>query len=287
MSIKEDLRAVFKELSPILAGFKLALIVISYFGLGSVAKWVISHWYPFTRWLWDGVCNFLSIPAFPVVVKDSLTALVFFIPLGVTAAIEFRLGSSSQNRNTHRLLGAFFGFLFLIIICKDAITSIGFALSAVAPDSRYDGALAKFASQIVSDLNSIPKWTPVALALAHSVATYAIYLYVRKSPSRSEKLAVWLQGVWRVALRSLAFSSAISALCVMYLATSGYIHGAGIAVVSSIAIMFAILAILSSAVIFAPRKLYITAGACLAFVAAAICFELLVATISFIESAPV
>ena len=49
MSIRDDLKSVLKELSSILAGFKLALIVISYFGLGSVAKWVISHWYPFTR----------------------------------------------------------------------------------------------------------------------------------------------------------------------------------------------------------------------------------------------
>ncbi|OOE86853.1 hypothetical protein BZG73_03155, partial [Salinivibrio siamensis] len=128
MSLKEDLKSVLAELSPILAGFKLAVIVIGYFGFGSVAKWIISYWYPFTRWVWNQVAIVLYLPEFPLIVKDSLTALVFFMPLGITA-ISQRIRGVEKSEEKHRVSSALFGFLFLILICKDVITSILDSLS--------------------------------------------------------------------------------------------------------------------------------------------------------------
>ena len=123
MTLKHDIKSVALELSPILAGFKLGVIVIGYLGLGSVAKWVISYWYPFTRLLWDSVAHFLSLPIFPVIVKDSLTALVFFLPLGMTAIWQ-KLSGKTDSNDSHRIMGAVFGLLFLFIICKDVMSSI-------------------------------------------------------------------------------------------------------------------------------------------------------------------
>jgi hypothetical protein len=132
MKIKEDIILILKELSPILAGFKLALILISWFGLGSVASWVISYWYPFTRRVWDLVCDYLSIPVFSDLVKDSLTALVFFLPIGVSS-ISCRHSLDGGSLKI-RFLGAFFGFFLLFVICRDVFlaiyTSVDFSLSS-------------------------------------------------------------------------------------------------------------------------------------------------------------
>lgn len=133
MSFKNDVKSVLVELSPILAGFKLAVIVIGYFGLGSVAKWVISYWYPFTRWVWDSVANLLYLPIFPVIVKDSLTALIFFLPLG-GAALWRKVAGRTGEGDSHRVLGAAFGSLFLIIICKDVLQTIAESLASPAQD---------------------------------------------------------------------------------------------------------------------------------------------------------
>ena len=112
---------VLLELSPILAGFKLALIVIGWFGLGSVASWVIERWYPFTRWVWDQMTEFFLWPTLPIVVKDSLTALVFFLPLGIGAIFQAR--HKDESRFRQRLLGTFFGCFFLVLICRDVLSS--------------------------------------------------------------------------------------------------------------------------------------------------------------------
>ena len=78
MNFGKDTKLILVELTPILAGFKLAVIVIGYFGFGSFAKWVISYWYPFTRLVWDTIMNTFSLLILPILVKVSLTALVFF-----------------------------------------------------------------------------------------------------------------------------------------------------------------------------------------------------------------
>ncbi|PJE27163.1 hypothetical protein CVM50_17260 [Pseudooceanicola marinus] len=66
----------------------------------------------------------------------------------------------------------------------------------------------------------------------------------------------------------------------------GALYGAGLAIFVSGAIMLIVFSILSAAVLIAPRKLFITAGACSAFVLAALFFDLAVWVIKFIETAP-
>ncbi len=148
MKIKNDLLLVLRELSPILAGFKLALIVTGWFGLGSVAQWVITRWYPFTRWVWDQVTAYFEFPELPVVVKDSLTALVFFLPLGIGALLSRNNNMTAGSILRHRLLAAFFGVLFLGLICKDVFTSIAEAIANQpnSSDARIVATIEKISS---------------------------------------------------------------------------------------------------------------------------------------------
>lgn len=124
MSILNDTKQVLKELSPILAGFKLAIIVISYFGVGSLAKWCIEHWYPFTRKMWDALAFSLSFPEFSIPVKDSLTALIFFLPLGITAVHQIFYPSNESTSNSYRAFAGLLGVVFFFIVTKDVIGEI-------------------------------------------------------------------------------------------------------------------------------------------------------------------
>lgn len=282
MGVKEDVRAVFRELSPILAGFKLALIVISYFGIGSVAKWVVSHWYPFTRWVWDRFCEVFTFPTLPVVLKDSLTALIFFVPLGTTAIIEFRRGGE-ESRSIHRILGAFFGVLFLVIICKDAFSEIGEALRVAAVSSNFNDEFMLRIREALDVVNSIPRAIFFAFLGVYLVSAGALAVFINRSSERR----AWFERHVRKSFRYSAFGFASGTLFpVFYLffstADDGT-RGVGLAVAASIAIMFLILSILLVAVAFAPRRLFIATGACVAFVFTAVCFELVVALIHFIE----
>ena len=49
-----------KEIGPIIAGFQLATYVVSFFGIGAFATWVLERWLPFTRWVWDTIISFLT-----------------------------------------------------------------------------------------------------------------------------------------------------------------------------------------------------------------------------------
>lgn len=284
MSIKDDLKSVSQEISSILAGFKLALIVISYFGLGSVAKWVISHWYPFTRWLWDLFCEYYKLPIFPVVVKDSLTALVFFIPLAMAAIIEIRKKSEDENKNTHRLLGAFFGFLFLVLICKDVISSIVYELSNMA---NLENSIIR---KIIVDMEIAFEFFTslygfLAIILYFGSGMF-VFFYTRKNPNQRKLILRYVRKMSGFGTSIFAAMSAGSLLYAFAWLSDGSRNEAERDIVVAISIMFIIVTIILAAVAFSPRKLFVTAGACIAFVAAAMCFELVVWFVSFIENAP-
>jgi hypothetical protein len=286
MSIRSDLKSVFRELSPILAGFKLGLIVISYFGIGSVAKWVISHWYPFTRWVWDLFCEYFTLPTFPDVVKDSLTALLFFIPLGVTSLIEFRKKSDDENSTKHRFFGAFFGFLFLAFICNEALSAIATAVSESSAITSFDSVFLRFSESFLKGFNAVPVWVHVAFLGAYLASSGALAFYINKSEVRRNRFTRIIRQSTKLSFQLLSAISFLLLLISVGLPMTGLLYGGEIAVLVSIAIMLITFAILLAAVAFAPRKLFVTAGACIAFVVAAMCFEFVVWLIDFIEKAP-
>lgn len=274
MSIRSDLRSISQEFSSILAGFKLALIVISYFGLGSVAKWFISHWYPFTRWVWDVLCNYFTLPIFPDVVKDSLTALVFFLPLGITAFIEFSRRDINQNKNTHRFFGAFFGLFFVVLICKDALSVIA---SAVL-ENAASGFIFNFLTRLNDLLINLPSWYYVVTFVVYTIFAASIYFSTRKNRN--------FYSLLMKSIRRSNFTVLILISIGLILTIGASFFSVESAILFAVSIMLIILLILFAAVAFAPRKLFVAAGAGIAFIVAALLFEFAVWLIAFIETAP-
>lgn len=279
MSIREDLKSVLSELSPILAGFKLAVIIISWFGFGSVASWIVGHWYPFTRWVWDQVAIMISLPTFPDVVKDSLTALVFFLPLGVSAL--FKRDSSIQSSALHRFLGAMFGIGILLVICKDVISEIIIYISSLDRDAA-ESPLIKFINN-----EFYPILGTGGLALVSLIAFIAYILFFFRMYKRVRKIDP--EGVRRI-MSELKRNGIKASLLTGFTSIGIFVISFvvaedGISPISlALAILFIIISLMSAAIAFVPRKLFIATGASLAFIAAALCFELAVFAISFIET---
>ena len=121
MSISNQLKSVIRELTPILAGLKIAAILLTWIGVGSAASWVIEYWYPFTRNVWDYVCKLISIPNLSLEVKDTLTAFIFFLPLGVNALMVKLKGESESVSGSLRVIAGSLAAFFLIVIAKEGI----------------------------------------------------------------------------------------------------------------------------------------------------------------------
>lgn len=282
MNFKNDLKSVVVELSPIFAGFKLAVIVIGYFGLGSVAKWFISYWYPFTRSIWDVLMTFLTLPILPVVVKDSLTALIFFLPLGFTAIWQ-KYYNNGSNVSSHRLLGATFGALFLIIICKDVLTSIYYWYISISE------IMGPYATHIIKR-----RYEKLDFLMGYFVLGYISFVLIALMAIKIFKLEPWirsLRDLLRKNFRKLVMGYALITLLSIFLLGSAFLlksiqmdPSSSAPILSAIAILIVIVGILIIAILYAPRKLYVTTGAAIAFVFAAILFEVFLLLKNYIES---
>jgi hypothetical protein len=285
MSLEKDIKSVLAELSPILAGFKLAVIVIGYFGFGSVAKWIISYWYPFTRWVWDEVAILLSFPEFPMIVKDSLTALVFFLPLGITALLQ-RIRGESNNTTRDRFWGALFGFLFLFFICKDVIGSVANSVAismqtVVDTDSNEAGGLLMAAIMFSYLITGIGFYKLIDRAKKSPIDGSSFF---SKIHYLHKKLTTFLTEHKRKFLTTNIFFVIFAFLS----ATFEFINRSGAnnaaAIVGAMLILAFIVSSLILAIVYVPKKLFITTGAAVAFVLAAFFFEGFIGAKEFMES---
>lgn len=75
--------SILQEIGPILAGFQLAGTLVSLYGFGAFARWIVEAWQPFTYWAWDRLTNFLNLPILTEPEKDALTAVAFFVPMAI------------------------------------------------------------------------------------------------------------------------------------------------------------------------------------------------------------
>ena len=284
MKPKETGRAILDELSPILAGFKLAVILIGYFGVGSFAKWVVTYWYPFTRWIWDSVASFLSLPEFPLLVKDSLTALFFFLPLGVTAIVQKSKGDKSGSES-YRVIGAFFGLLFLFVICRDVMISIFDALaqsykdfSSKLPERNQDFSLAIVASLYA--FMGLALGTLMAIARRAPKHGKGFWSGVRRSEEKARHLILkYRKPFFR--LNSWFLGITFIIVSVAFVVRLGSETAIPIAI--AMLLLFLILISLLLAILYAPKKLYVTTGASIAFILAAVFFEVFIYAKSFME----
>ena len=284
--LKISLLAIARDFSSVLAGFKLAIIILGYFGVGSLAKWIIEQWYPFTRWVWDNVLLYFHIPEISDIEKDALTAIVFFFPLGVTALVyRFRkLDDGTTPRQ--RLISASLGILFVYIMCRNVIDFV-FANAKMSKglETLLSGAddlilvitLAVFVQVVLFFLFHFNLFDKLSGSIKISDNTRRIFIklsqiiisigtFMEKIISKANKPA--LGGV-------VAFYAIVGMLTSISL--DNYLPLATIAYVGFVVI---------AAVTYAPKKLMLAAGASIALIFAAYGYEGLVAAVEFIENSP-
>lgn len=289
MSFREDVKSIFRELSPILAGFKLAVIVISYIGIGSVAKWILFYWYPFTRWVWAQATLSLGLPELPIPVKDSLTALIFFLPLGTIALANRIRPQPDSSSGIYRALSLLLGLAFLYFVCKDAFTEI---MRSVAENSSQRQAHSRV-DVIVRYLDSEVLGISLKdLLIAIPVGLFTIFSVVLLIPERwSIQKTTAIQKLRRASLNSglrVILMIIFSLFQILYLFLSiGLLRYNNIfttPVIFSILILLVSLLCIILAVSYAPKKLFISMGAAVAFIFAALLFEIFLLMLGFIES---
>lgn len=120
---------LFRSASQLLAGLKLTAAFMTFFGIGTLGQWLITTFYPFTRLLWGDFLSWLRLPDISNLEKDALTALLFFLPLGVSSVISVIFKRDEDAATDDELIAdrktaIIFGLLFFIIICGGLITTL-------------------------------------------------------------------------------------------------------------------------------------------------------------------
>ena len=282
--MRNSLVSIFRELSAILAGFKLAIILIGYFGFGSLARWVIEQWYPFTRWLWDNVFSYLYLPEITDVEKDALTAIVFFLPLGITAAIARILGNREENQPRMRVISASLGVVFVYAICGNIIS---FILTNAKLDERFVSSIVKAFSEGFDIL--------LVATLVNAILSIFLVVFWRRIRAKLpgskylrilDKMMSWILSVLSNPSKVFAAMNRTILLIIAMLYAAIALFGATDldSYLPLVAILFVFLSVLLS-IFYTPTKLMVAAGASLAFISTAYAYELLVVAKRFIENA--
>jgi len=261
------IKDIIRALSPILAGFKLATIVIGYIGAGSISKWIIEQWYPFTRWLWDNIFSYLNLPKIGQIEKDSLTALLFFLPMGISGTFSLRHAGSEQKGLYIQVISGALGAIFFIILCWDVVH---FSLQSITPaimvefEQHYQNAIT---------LLNIVYNNSFLGAIAVLFYILMIIIFITKMP-QGEK---WKRRLWIANIVSAAFFALVLLLPGIYAAL---ISGNALPIISVVLIIF----IVVMCIFRSPVILLVTSGASLAFISSAMIYEICLSIISFIES---
>jgi len=293
---------IVRDLSSILAGFNLAVIVIKFIGVGSLARWVIEKWYPTTRWLWNNVFSYLDLPQISDIEKDALTAMVFFLPLGIIAIIYRirRIDKGVTNRT--KVISLSLGALFIYLMCKNLIN---FVIYHSNLDPKLISILIYYAYP--GGQNIYPLGDNVILALALFViliyTSIAIGILSIREPKNIrqftlEKIERQNRAIYKIYLSTLLSlvkfvintRSTRGARIIMFTIMTLLYWGAIVYLLAtldsyiSILILLLIVASVVLSALFAPKKLILVAGAALAFVGAAYLYEGAEFAVEFIES---
>ena len=108
--------------SQLVAGIKITIAFLSYMGIGQFGKWLFETFYPFTRIMWGDLLSWLSLPDISNLEKDALTAMLFFLPLGISALFSAFNGRysddvSNEHFRSDRRTAVIFGVIFFFLIC--------------------------------------------------------------------------------------------------------------------------------------------------------------------------
>lgn len=120
---------LFRSSSQLFAGIKIAAAFLSYLSIGQIGKWLFEVFYPFTRIMWSDFLLWLQLPDITDIEKDALTALLFFLPLGLSAVVSRYMGTDEENISrddlaSDRRTAIFFGAIFFFLICAGILSNI-------------------------------------------------------------------------------------------------------------------------------------------------------------------
>ena len=266
------LKDMGRAFSPILAGFKLAIILVGYIGVGSIAKWIVEQWYPFTRWMWDNIFVYLDLPKLSQIEKDSLTALLFFLPLGASCIWSLRRTTDDQRNPSLQIISGALGTIFFIVLCWDVVR---FTLQSTTP--AIVSNLEKDHQRLIEALNLF-YYNPligIAILLSYVTLVMMVYFIIRRKIMENER--------WRNRLRRISkFSVGFFAFTFLILAISASMTADSILPFISVLLIISIVVL---SVLKSPLLLLTASGASLAFILSALTYEACLFAISFIESA--
>lgn len=274
------LQRVLFWIGPLAAGFQVATIVLSFFGLGAVASWLIRHWFPFTRWVWGQVLEYVHLPEITDAEKDALTTLVFFLPLGLYALANRR---EDQRDQKYRVGGLFAGAVFFCIMAYSFILELIIDLSVAVSEHLFIttlyGGVVLFLILIFSLINWMSRraraerYRPRGSNLGtldddieHGDDDWAATVIRRHRYQLTRALLFAITG-----MQGLFFT----ALLALSSADFGFIR---------ISCFYALLLLSLSAMIYSPYRLYVSMGCVVAFVLSGVIFDVAIFAIEAIEN---
>ena len=268
-------RQALDDIGAVLAGFQVAVSIVSFFGIGAFASWVIERWLPFTRWVWTEVISLIKFPDISDPEKDALTAVAFFIPMAVSALLNgktfINIGIIDKAKSLRvRIFTLFVGVIFLYLVGSRVIFDM------VDMFNSFDFAQFENISQIA-----------LMLAVLPLVYLSIIYLRVRYFDKSIKKDGDDYERLKENIEKSLSLSTLVSyVIFLIFIGGSSILLAMeGIGWIRALAPLLVIVC-LGITIIFHPNRLLNAAGVVFAFVLSSFAWELVLLAIEIIEKSP-
>jgi hypothetical protein len=301
------MRRFLDEISPLLAGFQIAVSIVGFFGIGTVATWILEHWLPLTRLAWTRILELVNVPDISSPEKDALTTLAFFAPMAISSFISWytrknpnrtepwteTLESDVAKEVRLRIMAAVVGTIFMIAVggsvVQDAVT-----LFTTDSPTTVDVSVRKPVFNIETFAQIGLLVSVLTFLLAVSVSIYVLSIRSKRLSYRVKYAIVFLtkyakpvrKNVYSAAF-GVATSIISSLLSLVSFATmfGGIIFASGqLGLIRTTAPLLVLTSLLAT-IFLDPTRLLKTGGVVIAFVLASLGGDLAVMLVRAVENA--
>jgi hypothetical protein len=297
------------DVGPLLAGFQIAVSIVGFFGIGAVAKWILEHWLPFTRWIWGEIFAFIQFPEVTTQEKDALTTLAFFAPMAISSFVVWytrnrisRGGSRDEATSDLaakelrlRIYASFIGAFFMIIVGWGVIQD-----TILLFTTRIEEGIAEEAASPLLDIELFARiglfFAIIGGVIAFSAVLYWLTRRIEVLKKRTDRLFEWLASnapPIRAVVSSAASSMAAAVIGAMTSLVSFAAVFGGIALaarqlgpIRTAAPMLVLVSLLAT-IFLDPARLLKTAGVVIALVVASLGWDFAIYVVRAVETAPI
>ncbi len=261
---------LFSVLSPLPAAFNVVAALATFFWIGQIGDWLIDHWLPLMRAVWDGLVAALPFRlSLTVEDKDALTGVVFFLPFGIAGMAAWASGEAwryeaARSERTMTLL--YTAAALIAVICLAAVSfqivSDAFGSVRVALTWAYAFALAKMtlmalvfvavlaAGLKLPDLAPKPARLPLKIGALVAITGTGLYLRYRygdallgPNPLEEHRASIGLVRDWAFVIIVITLISAVAGrpdrmirlgLYILGLLALGYLWEGGVALIRTV-----------------------------------------------------